>query len=626
MNPQRIPIGAEALVAWLEAADQPEQAEALRHGLIAAGAAPEELEAWRRMWHDLHDIGADWRHAMPSCDVQDAVMERVRAGHLPEDEPSLDAPQGGAAGDWADLFQDIPGADNEAAYIAELASASPEHAREQEQFAAMERDLRAMWAALHKPFGAVDLRDAVMNAINGNGRDGNSAHARQGHEPTGAVSFSGRRQARQQPFPWAWAAAAALLIALGVAGFAAFEQQSEPNRMEAPLAAEPPPAPEPETVPVSPDEEVLPPAPMGWEPLREALQKLAETRAEREQPQPRPAATQAPLIAPGSIENVWDTRRAALTDADASARLRAMATLAPESARDVLKQDNLPARVLLAAAEALPADEGFEAVYGVTARVEAGAEVRPATTLAQAQLAEKAGAPEQPALLYDLAEQDPNNALPLYLLAIEELDAGNLPGALSLLEEAAGREYVTVYSTEGAQATREALTAAGMDDAVAANAAAASAGLEQYETIVDAGTALIGHAENLLEEGQQDPALELFTSAQRMGEQIERGAAFSWEQLGGIDVQRDAIDGLEDIYGMQGDTESMQELTEDALALLEGLERLSYFFDALDQLLLNPPQDTDYWIDVSELILESGDLALFPPAEPVPPAQEIVPQ
>jgi len=209
-----------------------------------------------------------------------------------------------------------------------------------------------------------------------------------------------------------------------------------------------------------------------------------------------------------------------------------------------------------------------------------------------------------------LQEVDPENALLDALQAGALLRLGDTEGALAALANLGGKDLATAYGLDAARSQQLALAAAGMSEESARMLSAVLAGSDQYNMLCDLARDLLQSGQAYEAQGDPDTARQIYEATQRLGEQVTGNAQLSEESLAGVDIQRMAMEGLESLYAESDLAGEMERLTTSALALVSQINSLGGMLEALDQLFLGGG-DSSFWNQLSEQILQFGDLSVF---------------
>lgn len=375
-------------------------------------------------------------------------------------------------------------------------------------------------------------------------------------------------------------------------------------------------APDPDAaIPVARDER-----PSSMTVAQETEVKRSDTRYEvlrRRSPAPwRVSSVESPVfeaVAPSDSEaltpeSIVDTWRSAGTDASAWTKIRQWATITAEQARAIIvSKQQMPEAVVGASAALAPA-ESEAALLTAVGHMPADPAVRFA--LAKAYYAQPSAGGAAQATLGDLQSLDAGNALPYYLEAKLLLDSGDVEGALNLLAQARNLHRASAYALRSAQFQEQALRATGMAADSARLLTAMTAGVDQYDFLCQLGEDLLQYGNYFEESGETQVAEELYQSVQRLGQQLNSGAEFLPEQIAGLDVERQAVTSLENLYTALGATEGIEALTTQALDLIGRIENIEEFARVLEG-FFSVTTDPATWVGWAGALLEAGTAPLF---------------
>ncbi len=309
-----------------------------------------------------------------------------------------------------------------------------------------------------------------------------------------------------------------------------------------------------------------------------------------------------------TVSDIVLARRDAASGGAGLAKLVEWATIKREDAQRVIDSADASPQAMISAANSLSqADEEQVLLTAVG--------ILPDDPYARFELAKSYSedpqkATEAIAQLQAMPDLDQENALPYYLKAKLLLEQGDAAGALEALAVAQSKRSVSAYTRESAQAKVQALIAAGIPEDQAKMLSAMTAGTDQYSYLNDLGKSLIDYGRNYMASQDYETAGELFDAARTLGQQVQDGASFSQEQLAGLDIQSQALDALQELYGQTGTTEQIEELANQTLDLVASIEGLDGIFTALQQ-LFTTDYGEDIWNTVSGLVLSYGDINIF---------------
>jgi tetratricopeptide (TPR) repeat protein len=548
---------------WLDAAGFPELRQEL--DMRAAVDAPfnDELDAVRRIAGRLERMGNAFARRLPAYNMAQDV--RAAAAACPEagadQEPRLDV-----AADCIDGWTPADGC-----------AASDLGAYDEARLRRLVNDLDRMGSAYAQRLPAVDLHGAVHGAISGPA------------EPRGEA----RRLSFSRAALGTLAAAAAVAIAFG-AWLTFGPERPVSQELAYERTVEQAPAPPAET----PKEE------------------LVETRlAEAEKVLDRQAPV-APRRDPQDFEVTGDPDLTALSPSDlvrasnqapngeaAWRQIVEWGALSPEEALEVLEQPDASAGAVVGAAAALSPEE--REVYLLQAVGQLSRQHGARWALARTYYQHPDRLTEAQLALSELAELDPDNALPYYLQAKLLLEQGRVEPAIALLKQAARLPLARTYSMESAQYHEEALLAKGVEPETARMITALSAGSEQYEFLCDLGNDLLEYGRSLIENGEEHQAETVFQSVQRLSEQLNEGVSFVQESWAALDIETAVLNMLA-AYNM----ESIELLTIQTLELLDSLTNVGEWVQAVES-FLSSASSVDVWLSLADQIMSEGSAADF---------------
>lgn len=351
-------------------------------------------------------------------------------------------------------------------------------------------------------------------------------------------------------------------------------------------------------------------------PLAESLIKLDQGREELlRTANVRPVAseleaTKSPDIdLNAGIEPIVAARREVASGGTGMDKLRQWATLKKDRALELALAPDATPTIMLAAAETIKGAEAQRLLLTAVGKMPEDPHAR----LALAESYAEDPAPEKRAEAAHVAEQlrglDPNNALPYYVEARARLEQGDIEAALQLLAAAESLGQASAYALKAAQTKAEFLIAGGMSEEAANALAAFTGGTEQYEFLCDLGRDLIEYGREFLAANDLATAERIFQAVERLGQQVEAGAAFSQEQMAGLELQAQAIDVLEQLFTLSGDAEDISDLTATTQSVTQRISELSGFFELFNSILLSQ-ESVEFWNMLAGLILQNGDMAV----------------
>jgi len=213
------------------------------------------------------------------------------------------------------------------------------------------------------------------------------------------------------------------------------------------------------------------------------------------------------------------------------------------------------------------------------------------------------------ASLHALQKQDPENALPYFMEATARFYAGDQQGALAALNKANARTQAWPYTSNAAIFDAQALQAAGMSPDAAQAVAALNAGSDQYRFLLDLSTQLLNIGSDYMNTDSQT-AQTIFNSVDTMGQQLQQSANYSYEQLAGLDIQRQAIQMFWDFsQTLLVDPSAQTTVTNQAEALRNGFQDLQTILTTINSIFLQD-MSNELMNSAFGVILQQGDLKL----------------
>ncbi len=318
------------------------------------------------------------------------------------------------------------------------------------------------------------------------------------------------------------------------------------------------------------------------------------------------AMTQPPDLKDLTVSAVVKLAQDATLDKEARARLLVLAAPSADAARKILQEPAASPEAQAGAALALSSGESAAELMTVVGKYPDRAELQ--AHLAQVLAGQPAHEKQWETALSAARALDQDNALTYYQEAVERLRRGDLEGALAALDQARALEAVSAYAGQNARDAHAALVASGVDPSTAELLAALSAGNTEYDSLYKLGENLLQYGQQYAEQGNLEIAQQLYEAAHRLGVQVEQGAEFSQEQLAGLDVQRDSIEELQQLFTTMESTQGMEWLVGQTEALSQQLRGVSQALGALNSLFFGE-HSTEFWGTVASSILRDGDLS-----------------
>ena len=565
----------EQLLAYLEGILPPDKAAALEWRLAHSAALRAELDSLAQLMSDLECLGQHRLRPIPPVDVWGTVSARINELDreqciIPSEnlQPTLDI--------WVDVLLDdaVPPDDAGApAWLDTLCS-----------------DFEVLGQAHKSSIPSIDVSDGVMKEI---------APA----EPVAIESASKRGWLKQ--YGW-YGLAAAAGIALVIAGTQVLVGMDGPQNGEHLMG-------QADRHRIDEIEIVEPDSPPGFEsPIDPTAGEPTDSdrpSAEVGEPSPTMEEVDTPDIDRATLRDIVETQQlAAQANSDAQKQIEEWARLPEDTARSVALAAGSSPGAIIAAAQSLGHSE--RELYLVTAAGQMNEHPGARMALAQTYYVQPEridAAFEEVDKLYEL---DPQNALPYYIEAKLRLDAGDVEGALALLEQAAQLDMATAYGLDSAQFQEEALLAAGWTPKTAQLLSALTAGSEEYDFLYGLGVDLLDYGQKFAQADDFYAAEQVFESVMRLGHQLNEGAAFVPELMAALDIERSAVEMLGEIYAALGSGQGLQALADEAGRLMQSLGYVNEFTQSL-QGLFAVEDDPEFWVTVSDVFMGKGSVPVL---------------
>jgi hypothetical protein len=172
----------------------------------------------------------------------------------------------------------------------------------------------------------------------------------------------------------------------------------------------------------------------------------------------------------------------------------------------------------------------------------------------------KSDSPEERRQWLDRLEQTaPDNALPDYLSALDDLKAGRTAQGLQELTAAAGKTGFQDYALDSIQSAEEAYRSAGYSEAEAKLIAAVGVPLPQLHELKQLSSSIVDLANSYRQAGDSASQQAVLQMALQMGQQLDPngpGGQFLIDNVTGITIQLDALKAMDpaSAYGSSGQT------------------------------------------------------------------------
>lgn len=314
-------------------------------------------------------------------------------------------------------------------------------------------------------------------------------------------------------------------------------------------------------------------------------------------------AVPAPALKSLTPDTLVATWRRIGTDASAWTQIRQWATLSKEQAHDIFASKQHMPEAVVGASTALLPEEREVALLTAIGHMPGDPAVRFA--LAKDYYGKPQEVTAATETLNSLQSLDKDNALPLYLEARLRLDSGDVSGALALLERAREMEQASAYALRTAQFREQALVASGMSEETARLLTAMTAGMDEYDFLCQLGHDLLQYGRYLADNGDTSSAEAIYQSVRRLGQQLNNGADFLPEQMAALDVERQAVVMMQDLYTALGSAEGVEALANQALDLIGRIEGIEGFARGIEEFLA-ATTDVNTWLQWAEALLGDG--------------------
>jgi len=653
----------DSVIALIDGALAPDEADRVRAQIEADPALAEEETVWRAVFEDLHAIGDTITASAPEIELWEAIEGRL--GDATEGENTPES--------WSfDQLLDLAEGRLEskaAANLRDQMDQSEALKQEYEWIVSARDDLGDLGDSISNAMPSIDLLPAIMHAVTTTTgkpdeddlfasllewRDGQLSLPESDRlrrltdeseavqtannwltetaedlevlgdrivarvpdinvssavmdavqritEPDTIVTLDAERLNRRARWRMAGAVAAAAMIAIasGWVWFSANDDAQQTIPANTPVLADP----EPEW---QQDEYIEKRQALPTRPKKRRM--LAENSSTVLPPEAL-SGTQAPELDALDADAVLAARKLA-ANGDWS-EFQQLASLTREQALELAEKEGLPPGAIVGLADSLMPDEAEKALLTVVGLLPDSPylHLELLQTVAE-QPPGEAQTTEPLAFSQRVSELDPENALPYYLEAKMYLDNGDPRSAIAALLEAQALEYATPYSLEAAAHRQSALIADGLEPETAELLAAFNAGNEEADALFNLAVDLLEYGSYYNEIGDIDTARYLYEGVQLLGDQIEAGAVLSSEQLVALDIQSAAIDVLGQFYETQGILDALGPLTTQSINIISDLDSLNVFFVQLNT-MLGDVLDPTFWNEVAGVFLLEGDLAIF---------------
>ena len=308
-----------------------------------------------------------------------------------------------------------------------------------------------------------------------------------------------------------------------------------------------------------------------------------------------------------TLDEIIGAKRDALSQkAGAAEKLAAMGRLTAEEARRLLEEGGLSGAAMLGAIQALPPEEAANYLRAAVEKSPDDPYLR--YMLARNLMANPGTRDEARAQIAAMKDLAGDNALPYYMDAGAKLSDGDVNGALLAMDLGAGLETATPYGLETARNRSAALEAGGVAGDVARFLAASNAGQSEYNDLMAMGQELMSYGQQYESVKDYETAQAIYNAVETLGVQVQQGAALTNEQLAGYDLQMVALDAVARLADVLK-TPDGQQFIEGTYNVLAG--SLSTFMDYLVGVgNLFGSVNSNQAAQLGQQILNQGDLNL----------------
>jgi hypothetical protein len=220
----------------------------------------------------------------------------------------------------------------------------------------------------------------------------------------------------------------------------------------------------------------------------------------------------------------------------------------------------------------------------------------------------KSDSPEERRQWLDRLKQSaPDNALPDYLSAFDDLKAGRTEQGVQDLTAAAGKAGFQDYALDSIQTTEEAYRSAGYSEAEAKFIAAMGTPLPQLAQLRQLSLSIVDLANSYRQAGDSASEQTVLQMALQMGQQLDPngpGGQFLIDNLVGVNIQLNALKAMDpaSAYGSSGQTVQnyMDQIAQQRAALRQLGQQIENLCEQM------PPEDLISFFDRTKL---NGELA-----------------
>jgi hypothetical protein len=225
----------------------------------------------------------------------------------------------------------------------------------------------------------------------------------------------------------------------------------------------------------------------------------------------------------------------------------------------------------------------------------------------------KSDSPEERSQWLDrLRQSAPDNALPDYLSAFDDLKAGRTEQGVQELSAAAGKTGFQDYALDSIQSAEEAYRSAGCSEAEAKMVATQETPLPQLAQLKQLSLSIVDLANSYRQAGDTASGQTVLDMAIHLGQQLDAngpGGQFLINNLVGIAIQLNALKAMDPAspYGSSGQTvqDSIDQLMEQRAASKQLRQQTETLWQTM------PPQDMISFFDRQKLYGEQATLQWY---------------
>jgi hypothetical protein len=225
----------------------------------------------------------------------------------------------------------------------------------------------------------------------------------------------------------------------------------------------------------------------------------------------------------------------------------------------------------------------------------------------------KSDSPEERSQWLDRLKQTaPDNALPDYLSALDDLKAGRTAQGAQELAAAAGKTGFQDYALDSIQSAEEAYRSAGYSEAEAKLIAAAGTPLPQLAQLRQLGLNIVDLANSYQQAGDTASAQSALQMAVQLGQRLGPngpGGQFLIDNLVGMAIQLNALKAMDPAspYGSSGQTvqNCMDQITEQRAAVKQLGQQTEGLWENM------PPEDLVSFLDRQKIYGEQSTMQWY---------------